>query len=499
MAWAIQQWKLDYPPFRVCILAHRKELVQQNSEELHAIWPAGDIGVYSAGLKRRDVDCSVTYASIDSIYNKWGEFPPFDVIIVDEAHRIPVKGEGKYRKFIASCKTQNENLRVVGLTATPFRMGSGPICHKDHILHEVCYEADIAELISQGYLCNLRSKIGDVQPDVTSLQKNSGGDYTLKSLAGAVDTPKIVQAAVRSVMGIINAEKRRSIMFFCVDVQHCVDVSMELRKYGLNAPCVTGKTPSKERDSIATQFKQGRIRAICNMNVYTEGFNAKSVDCIVLLRPTLSPGLFMQMVGRGLRLHPKKQDCLILDYAHCIDNHGPVDCLDGGETKLEECAECGDVFSRAVRKCPHCGWEIPKQEIERMEAEERVKRMHEEEAAQRAILGSQPEELKVDDVTIHRHRKPGKPDSLRIQYRCGISQIREWVCLDHGGYAENHARGWWALRFGYEDSTRATVDSALEDLFLPHKLAELTKTITIVRNKKQHAEITDYKLELNNQ
>jgi len=484
IAWAIQQWKGAYPPFRCCILAHRKELVQQNAEELAGLWPTGDIGVYAAGLNRRDMDNSILFASIDSIYDKWGEFPPWDCIIVDEAHRIPAKGEGKYLKFINGSKVSNPNVRVVGCTATAFRMGCGPICHKDHILNKVCYEANVADLMHQGYLCNLRSKCGDVQPDLEKVKRNSGGDYVVKSLAEVVDSKELIPQTIRSVMALANQENRKSIMFFCVDVHHCGQVSLELRKYGIEAPTVTGKTPRVERDRIAEWFKMGRYRAICNVNVYTEGFNAKRVDCIVLLRPTLSKGLYVQMVGRGFRLHPDKDYCLVLDYAHCIDEHGPIDCIDEGEVKLATCGDCGDVFSWAVRACPNCGWEIPKKEVERVESEEREKKMHEAEASQRNIIGSEPETLKVSDVSINRHRKDGSFDSIRVVYRCGASTFREWICLDHGGYAERKARRWWAIRFGKAEAEFVTVDEALQDMLLNDRILEATDTITVIRKGK---------------
>jgi len=182
-----------------------------------------------------------------------------------------------------------------------------------------------------------------------------------------------------------------------------------------------------------------------------------------------------------------------LDYAHCIETHGPIDCMDGGDVRLADCVECGDTFSRAVRSCPNCGWTIPKQEIERAEAAEREKRMHEREAAQRAILGSEPEEVRVDAVRMHRHRKPGKPDSIRVEYRCGISTVREWVCLEHGGFAEKKARQWWASRFGRDDAKTITVDKALSNLFAAQLVNAVTDTITVVRRGK-HPEIVGYGL-----
>lgn len=493
MAWSIQQWKLAYPPFRVCILAHRKELVRQNAEEMLALWPKADVGCYAAGLGMRDMENSIIFASIDSIYKRWGEFSKFDALIVDEAHRIPMSGEGKYREFIEGCRFVNKNLRVIGYTATPFRMGSGPICHRDHILNEICYEANVGVLISQGYLCRLRSKVGDVQVDLEDVKKNANGDYIVKSLAQAVDQTCIVSQAVRSVMMHVTAEKRKSIVLFCVDVHHCNQVSLELRKYGVYAPAITNKTPPKERERVANLFIEGKIHAICNVNVYTEGFNAKRVDTIVLFRPTLSRGLYEQMVGRGLRPHESKSDCLVLDYAQCIYEHGPIDCIGTGRTKMAECAECGDAFSAAVKVCPNCQWEIPKKTIERMESEEAERRMHEAEASRESILATSPQKFDVDGVFVHRHHKKGKPDSIRVQYRCGLKVYNEWICLDHHGTAQSKARKWWIRRFGVCDSRFMTVDHVLGDMLLGDRIQRVTKSITVVRRGK-YTEITDCEL-----
>ena len=494
MAWFIEKWKANYTPLRVCILAHRKELVAQNSSELLGINQFQDVGIYAAGLKRKDTEQSIVFASIDSIFRKWGEFPAFDVLFVDEAHRIPANGEGKYREFIKGCQSINSKLKVVGFTATPYRMGMGSICHRDHILNKICYEANVSDLIRDGFLCNLRSKVGDCQPDLSSVRKSSNGDYIAKSLSEVVDRRDVVTSAIQSAMKTIIAEKRKSVVFFCIDHKHCDRVSLELRKYGVEAPVVTSKTKASERDRIANAFINGRYKAICNVNVYTEGFNAKRVDCIVLLRPTLSKGMYKQMVGRGLRLHPSKTDCLVLDYAGCISEHGPIDCIEGGETRLKVCDNCGDTFSWATRKCPNCGWDIPKIEVERVKAEVREKKMHDDRAAELSILGKTPDLYDVDEVTVHRHAKEGKPDSLRVQYRCGLQTFREWICLDHGGFAEKKAREWWHIRFGKEESETVVVDGVLEDLFLGHRILNVTRGIWVIRRAKNRTEIVGYKL-----
>jgi DNA repair protein RadD len=494
MAGTIAKWSEEASCVRGCVLAHRRELVEQNAVKLRAIYPTCDIGIFAAGLGRRDYDSSILFASIDSIYKKAGDFQPFDFLFVDEAHRIPPAGEGKYRTFINECRKFNKNMRVVGWTATPYRMGCGSICHSDHILNEVCYEAKITDLIQQGYLCNLRSKVGECQPDLKDVKRNSGGDYITQSLAEATNRANVVQSAVAESVRIIESEKRRAAVFFCVDIEHCEAVSKELSRYGIHAPYLTGKTKSHVREKLISDFKDGLVKAVCNVNVLTEGFDAPHIDTIVLLRPTLSPGLFSQMVGRGLRLHQSKTYCLVLDFANCIDEHGPIDLL-GSDCKvvMATCQECRESFSKAIRKCPSCGWEIPKQEVERLERVEAERRMHGAKASNRSILSLEPETYKVDNVMISRHCKPGSTDSLRVQYRCGLSTFREWVTLDHEGYAGHKAQNWMRTRFGGKD--KVSVNEVLGNMFAAQQILDWTKTITVKRNGK-HYEVIDYNKEV---
>lgn len=491
MAGVIERWRDITPGVRGCVLAHRKELVEQNHDKLMSVYPEGEIGIFSAGLGRRDYDSPILFASIDSIFRRAGEFQSFDFLFVDEAHRIPPGGEGKYRTFINECQKFNPQLRTVGWTATAFRMNCGPICHKDHILNEICYEAGMTDLIDQGFLSNLRSKVGVAQPDLSCVRRNSGGDYIVKSLSEATNLSDVVSTAVAEVCRIIAAERRKSAIFFCVDIEHCKRVSEELKKHGVHAPYITGKTRRDKRDRLIQDFKAQRLRAICCVNVLTEGFDAPHIDCIVLLRPTLSPGLFSQMVGRGLRPFFKKEDCLVLDFAGCIDEHGPIDLLGKGQTVvMAVCSECRESFPRAIRCCPSCGWEIPKLEVERLEATEKERRMHSDKASKKSILSGGPEVHQVNGVFAARHIKPGSPDSLKIQYRCGLSMFREWICLDHGEFAGRKAIGWWQKRFGVTKHP-PTVNMALESLLLTQELLEWTKTITVKKNGRYY-EIIDY-------
>lgn len=493
MAEMIRRWVQQCPSIRVCVLAHRAELVRQNHDELHGLAPDLDLGIYAATLKRRDEDSQVLFAMIDSIYNKYDRMMPFDVLVIDEAHRIPVRGEGKYLKFIADCSAGNPRLRVVGLTATPYRLDCGPICHDDFILTEACYEANVADLISDGFLCQLRSKVLD-KPDMSKVRKSSKGDYILKSLAESVDVPVVVEKAISEAVDILVQEKRKSVIFFCVNQEHCEHVSKELKRHRIHAPIVTAKTPERDRAKIVDGFKAGKIKALCNIDVYTEGFNAKQVDAVVMLRPTLSKGLYSQMVGRGLRLHPDKTDCLVLDYAGNIQEHGPIDCLDGGEVKVIDCKECGDRFAFALKVCPHCGWQIPKREVERDEQEQAERRLHSEMMAQAEIIGREPARKEVSQVMVFRHKKPGEAESVRVEYRCGVEVFREWIKPGALGQDGENAQIWWSRRFGEDiPDAGAILDGSFQGKFLASELTSITNYIWVVKQGKDYR-VFEYEL-----
>ena len=494
MAAMIQQWKTQAPHTRGCVLAHRQELVIQNAMKLQMYFDSTGtqekIGLFCAGLNQRDYYSSITFASIDSVFRRSGEFAPFDFIFVDEAHHIPPAGEGKYRTFIEGCKRFNPSLKVIGWTATPFRMGCGAICHEDHILDEICYEAGVSELINQGYLCKLRSKVGAAEYDLSQVKRPSRSDYTKSSLIEATEAPRAVRAAVGEAVAILDREERRSVIFFCLSVQHCTQVSNELLRHGFHAPVLIAKTDPLYRKKMLEDLRGGRIRAICNMGVLTEGFDAPMIDAVVLLRPTLSAGLFMQMVGRGLRPHERKRDCLILDFAGCIEEHGPIDVISENNlyVAMATCGECRESFSRAIRKCPACGWEIPKREVERIEAAEKEKRFHGEKASDRSILSEVSEIFAVNAVKISRHKKDGSPDSLKIQFRCGLTVFNHWCCLDHAGYPGRTAHDWW-VKFIKEEPPN--VNNALSGLLTCQKILDSIQSVSI-RRKGRYREIVGW-------
>lgn len=446
---------------RVVILAHVKELLEQAADKLRTIAPDVPVGIYSAGLKRKDLGYSVTIAGIQSIYQRACDLGLVDLVIVDEAHLIPPDGEGMYRQFLADAKVVNPNVRVIGLTATPFRMKTGTICDPENFLNEICFEIGVRELIVQGWFSQLRTKAGAAKVDTSELHVR-GGEFIAGEVEDLMDTDALVDAACAEVVEHTN--DRRSVLIFTSGVRHGEHVTRVLReRHGVGCGFVEGNTPTRERDDTIARFKRGELKYLANVNVLTTGFDAPNVDCVALLRPTLSPGLYYQMVGRGFRLHPGKDDCLVLDFGGNVLRHGPVDQIKvrepdstGGEAPAKECPQCHAVIAAGYATCPECGYEFPPPERQK----------HDATASSEGILSGQTSrwDEQVTDVSYHVHYKrddPEAPPTMRVEYQCGFNRwFREWVCFEHTGYARQKAEAWWRARS--REAVPATVDEAVD-------------------------------------
>jgi len=319
---AVEKWN-----GRVLILAHVKELLEQNADKIRKLCPELKIGIFSAGLNSRDTDEQVIVAGIQSVYDKACDLGSFDLIIIDEVHMCPFDGEGTYRTFLNDMKVINPNVRLIGLTATPFRLKGGLICKPENLLNEICYEAGLKEMIQQGYLSPLVSKAGRVEAKLDGLHIR-GGEFINDEIAAAMDTESLVSSACREIVEL--TRDRKSVLIFTVGVAHCEHVAEKIAACsGQECALVTGNTPSGERAEIIARFKgepvpddfftfKPSLKYLANVGVLTTGFDAPNTDCVVLLRPTNSAGLLVQMVGRGTRLSPKT------DKTNCIAEGTPV-------------------------------------------------------------------------------------------------------------------------------------------------------------------------------
>ena len=455
---SVQQWH-----GRVLILAHVKELLEQNSGKVKAFCPDIPMGIFSAGLKSRDTEEPVIVAGIQSVYNKACDLGAFDLIIVDEAHLIAPDGDGMYRTFLKDMKVINPHVRVIGLTATPFRLKGGLICQPENILNEVCYEAGLKEMIAQGYLSPLISKAGKTEANLDDLHIR-GGEFIGEEMAAAMDNEAIVSAACREIVDL--PRDRKSVLIFTTSVEHCKHVAEKIQGYsGQECAIVTGETSAGERAEIIARFKgelvpadlfgqtKPQLKFLANVNVLTTGFDAPNTDCVVLLRPTNSAGLLIQMVGRGTRLSPQtgKTNCLVLDYGENILRHGPVDMIrvkepgagKGGDAPAKKCPKCLALIHAAYAKCPQCGFEFPPSEKSNLS----------DKASSAGIISGQIDytDYDVQDVyyCVHekRHAEPGTPRTMRIDYQVGFDEFKsEWVCPEHTGYAREKFLKWWKDR-----------------------------------------------------
>lgn len=463
MAAMIQQALTEWPGTRICVLAHVRELVAQNAEKLRRHWPAAPVGIYSASLKRRDRFEPVIFASIQSVAKKAALLGRFDLLLIDEAHRVPLRSEGQYRQFIDGCRRFNPQLRVVGLTATPYRLGGGPVCGPDYILNAVAYEARVGDLIRGGYLARLVSKAGAARADLTGVRVRSG-DYARGQLERAVNLPDVVAAACDEITAL--CADRRAWIVFCAGVEHAATVQQALEARGVRCAVVTGKTPAAERDARIEAFQRGELRALVNVNVLSEGFDATHVDAVIMMRPTKSAALYYQQAGRGMRLHPGKKDCLVLDFAGNIVEHGPVDAIRPprkpgekacSEAPVRECPDCHALVAVQLLTCPSCGRELPR---------EVAGPQHAASASNAPILSDEapppPEVWPVSSVSYRRHLGRSGVPTLQVTYLCGLRRVREWVCLEHSGYARSKAVLWWTRRTGATQAPAPrTVDAAL--------------------------------------
>jgi len=457
---------------RILILAHVKELLEQNADKVRRLCPDIKVGLYSAGLKKRDTNTSVLVAGIQSIYKRACDLDPFDLVVVDEAHLISKSGDGMYRQFLADCKVINPHVRVIGLTATPFRLDSGMICSPDHFLNHICYEIGIKELIRDGYLSPLISKAGVNRADFGGLHVRAG-EFVSEEVEALVNDADLVTAACAEIMEL--TVDRKAVLIFASSVAHGRQVVNVLqRKHGIECGFVTGETAAIERDELLARFRgdvrnsllqSEPLRFLCNVNVLTTGFDAPRVDCVVMLRPTMSPGLLYQCVGRGFRLHPDKHNCLVLDFGGNIERHGPIDQIkpkdkakrpDQGPP-AKECEKCHALVACGYANCPECGHPFPPPE----------RAPHDAKATEAGVLSGEvtDTEYQVHDVIYRIHRKrdaeEDSPRCLRVDYMIGLDHWQsEFICIEHSGYARRKAEAWWRERC--LDPCPTTADEALD-------------------------------------
>lgn len=357
-------------------------------------------------------------------------------VAVHNCHLVSHKDEGGYRKLLSALLIINPALRVIGLTATPYRLNHGLITDKPALFDDLIDPVSIEELIYKGFLSTLRSKRTSSKLDVSEVHKR-GGEFIDSELQAAVDNEDKNEEVVSEVIRL--AGDRKAWLFFCSGVAHAEHIKEVLISQGIIAECITGETNQKERAQIIADYKAGKIKALTNANVLTTGFDYPGIDLIAMLRPTMSASLYVQMAGRGMRPKTHTDHCLVLDFAGVVETHGPITNVKppnkkekgDGEAPVKVCDECGELVYISATTCPACGNEFPPPERPDLSLRNDD------------IMGIEGSEMEVTSWNWRKHTsKTSGKEMLAVTYYGALSDIpvTEYLCVLHDGYAGEKAR-----------------------------------------------------------
>lgn len=359
----MRRLRLQQPSSRIILATHVRELIEQNYAEIKAQWPDAPLGICSAGMGETNVKAEITLGTVQTLYTRAWAFPKTSYIFIDEAQMISRRKRSRYQKLFATINERvGRRVPLVGLTATPYRMDSGFLHHGEGAMFDVISaNVPLSRLIPH-YLCALDNQRGSVEIDTTHM-RTVGDDFDVASMEAEVMRQGMTSHALDEI--IIRGAERRSWLLFAVSIRHAQMITDYLNARGVSACTLSHRLSKAERDEIVGGFRAGDFRALVSVNIVSVGFNAPRIDLLGLIRPTISTGLYVQMLGRGMRKAEGKSNCLVLDYGGNIKRHGPINdprvrepsVLDG-KRKLplaKTCPDCAAEIGVFFRNCPGCG------------------------------------------------------------------------------------------------------------------------------------------------
>ena len=488
---------LRYANQKILVLTHVKELIQQNFNKIHAVWNFAPAGVYSAGLKSRDHKQPIIFGGIASVYTKAALFGHVDLIIIDEAHLVSPNNATMYQAFILDLLKINPRLKIIGFTATPYRMGVGMLTEQSFakngdvlppLFTDICFDItdlkSFNRLINEGYLVPLVPKPTRTYLSAEGVGKR-GGEYIESELQEAVNDDELTIAALEEAIAM--AAGRHKWLVFCTGIDHTIRVTEMLNLMGIKSKCVHSN--SEDRDQILFEYRRGEIQAVVNNNVMTTGVDVADIDLLIILRPSSSSPLWVQVLGRGTRpvygldgkgLMPDgtradldtiegrlaaiaascKQNCLVLDFARNTERLGPINdpVIPEGKNKpkssgietrkpYKTCPKCNTYNSPRATHCvntSHCDHTFPAPELNIEKTASELELIAKDDGT---LPGSdiKMKTFGVLFVTYDVHQKDGSPDMVKVTYSCvGRKTFSAYVCVEHGGYALKKAKEFWA-------------------------------------------------------
>ncbi len=488
-----------YSNQRAMVLTHVQELIEQDYGKLVTLWPDAPVGVYSSGLKRKDTFAPITFGGIASVVKNIAVFKKIDIVIVDEAHLVSVKESTMYQRVIGMLRAVNPNIRVIGFTATPWRLGHGQIIdpYEDRngkiynpLFTDFCFDitnmASFNRLVEEGYLSLLVSPRPDTQLDVSGVHM-SGGDYIQGELERAVNIDAINKRAIEEAMDL--ASRRNHWLTFAAGIQHAIALDEILNDVGMRSVVLHSKLAPEDRRKAISGYKAGYYKVLVNNNMLTTGFDFPGIDTILCLRPTQSTPLWVQILGRGTRpvyaegfdlttkegrleaIHEGgKENCLVLDYASNVRKLGPINDpvvpkqrgKGGGDAPIKQCPVCDCWVHASLRFCNG----IHKDGTACTNEFKFETKVVDNASTDEVFKGELPivEVFKVDQITYTRHKKVGRPDMVRVSHYCGLRIFDEYLGFGSQDYSNRKAQFFWKERGDMDDFPSST-DEALSKCY----------------------------------
>jgi DNA repair protein RadD len=472
-----------YPTQRVMLLTHVWKLIEQNAEKLQRMWLTVPLGIHSAGLGQRQKSLPIIYGGVQSVCptleKNNNAFGRIDLLLIDEAHLLGADDDTQYLTVIRILTALNPFLKVIGFTATPFRLKMGMLTDGglfSDIAYNLCDYDSFQRLISEGFLCPLIGKPTSTKFEGIRELGITGGDYNQKQAEDLIESREdILYAACKEILEF--GYDRQKCMVFAAGIKNAEHISEILNSLGAPTTFVHSKSKAKNKERLEA-YSAGEYWAIVGANMLTTGYDEPQIDLIADLQPTCSPGKHVQKLGRGTRVLPNwqkfrstpKSNTLALDFVGNIANNGPIDdpvtprkpgqkkgdpppvkICDGPKLKHNEYKKrdepdyldgCGAYNHASVRFCCNCANEFSF----KMHVESTAYHDSPMKVLETPILETVPI---LRPVLYQKHSGKDKgggvvsPDSIKAVYLMGIRAINHYLCFEHTGKARRLAHEWW--------------------------------------------------------
>jgi len=495
----------------VLILSHESGILEQDLKALEEYFEEIEIGLYSAGLGSKKIQ-KITVAGVQSVWKKPELFENVGLVIIDEAHLVNTKDSGMYRCFLSNIKAQ-----CVGLTATPFRLSDGYIYEGEtalfnNLAYDLTSTVNYNKLVRRGYLSKMFSIGTKLKLDTNKLPKQ-GGDFKESAMSKRFNTEAITEIACTEMTMAINERNLKKILIFAIDIEHAENIARKMNQNGIKTIAIHSKS-SENKGSLIKKFKGNLYRCAVNVQMLTTGLDIPEIDLLGILRPTMSPSLHVQILGRlgrplfasGYDITIKKErlkaianggkPCgFVMDFAKNISRLGPINDVHvaekktkkgGGEAIMKVCPKCKTEHFAVVKKCSFCGHEFVF----------KTKLSAESEGGD--VIAKKPRKvvtvvptgtwLDLEKIEYSIHSKKGKVSSLRVRYQSGILVFDKYICIDHGPRPRSIAKNW--IKLHMEENVRKPKN--LRELYMCRNDLKIPKRIHVAKGSMKFYEIVNY-------